>query len=107
MIIKYPNGRTVEAALLARHGNCMRVALENSQDVVEFIDAQGTWLSEGLETVEITFEWQRRLLEAEQLHEEDFLCSPDLAAHLLRLLDIGSDEEQASGSRQMAAGMVM
>jgi hypothetical protein len=107
MIIKYPDGRTVEAALLARHGNSMRVVLQDGQDVVEFIDAQGTWLSESLETVEILFEWQKRLQPADDLSDESFICAPDLADHLMRLLANPRDEELDRRPKHMTAGHIM
>jgi hypothetical protein len=103
MTIKYPDGTTVEGFLLSRHENTMRVALEDGQDVVEFIDAQGTWLGENLETVEITFEWQRRTQEAEELVESDFICTEALAAHLIELLETDSDREERRRPKHMTA----
>jgi hypothetical protein len=107
MIIKYPDGRTVEAALLARDGNSMRVALQDGQDVVEFIDAQGTWLSECLETVEIIFEWQRRLQPPDDITDESFICAPELADHLIRLLSNPGEEEMDRRPKHMTAGRIM
>jgi hypothetical protein len=107
MIIKYEDGRMVEAALLARDGNTMRVALQDGQDVVEFIDAQGTWLGENLETVEIVFEWQRRLQPAQDLNDESFICPPELVDHLLHLLADSGDEELDRRPKHMTAGRVM
>jgi len=107
MIIRYADGRTVEAALLAREGNTMRVALQDGQDVVEFIDAQGTWLGENLETVEIVFEWQRRLQPAEDPNDESFICPPELVDHLLRLLAHPGDEEVDRRPKHMTAGHIM
>ena len=105
MTIKYPNGKTVEAALLTRNGNTMRVVLEDGEDVAEFIEAQGNWVSEALESVEITFEWQKRVREAEEFDEANFICSPDLAGHLIQLLEL--DSEEPARPKYMTAGFVM
>ena len=72
----------------------MRVALEGSQDVVEFFRLQNNWVSEQLENVEIAFEWQRRPAPAPLPEEENFICPQDLAAHLIRLLKSDSEEEE-------------
>jgi len=85
----------------------MRVALQDGQDVVEFIDAQGTWLSESLETVEIIFEWQKRLQPAEDFSDESFICAPQLAEHLLRLLGNPGDEQLDRSPKHMTAGRIM
>ena len=94
MIIKYPDGRMVEGFLLSRDENVMRVALEDRQDAAEFIDVQGSWVSENLEPVKIVFEWQLRPHAAEVMTDADFICSKDLAAHLVRLLVTDSEEEE-------------
>jgi hypothetical protein len=104
MIIKYADGRTMEGFLLSRHENSMRVALEDGQDVMEFIDVQGNWVSENLEPVEITFEWQRRAQSAEALSDAEFICPKDLAAHLVRQLVTDSEEEEAPRPRHLTAG---
>lgn len=104
MTIKYEDGKTVEGFLLSRNGNSMRVALEGTQDVVEYIDVQGTWISENLETVAITFEWQKRIAAMESQSEDDFVCPPELASYLIRVLETDSEEERTSRPRHMTAG---
>jgi len=104
MIIKYPDGKTAEAFLLSREGNSMRVVLENGQDVAEFIDVRGTWLSENLEPVEITFEWDRRPQTEQALDESQFICAPDLAERLIRMLAIDSSEDESPVRRHLTAG---
>lgn len=104
MIIQYPDGKSVEGFLLSRNENSMRVALENGDDVVEYIEVQGKWVSEDLEPVEITFEWQRRGKRIETMDESDFICSKQLATHLVRLLDRDSEKDEPARPRYMTAG---
>jgi hypothetical protein len=104
MIIKYPAGRTVEGFLLTRHENSMRVALQGGQDVAEFIEVEGNWISENLEPVEITFEWQRQPHTAEVPTEADFICPKDLAERLVSLLETDSDEDHMPPLRHLTAG---
>jgi len=94
----------IEGFLLSRHENTMRVALQNSQDVVEFVDVQGNWLSEDLEEVHITFEWQRSVQSEEPLSDGAFVCSQELADHLIRLLESDSDEEETASPKYLTAG---
>lgn len=107
MIIKYPAGRMVEGFLLVRHENSMRVALQGDQDAVEFIEVEGHWVSENLEPVEIIFEWQRRPHAAAVPTEADFICPEDLAAHLVRLLETKSDDEQTPRPQCLTAGITI
>ena len=104
MTIKYANGKTKEGFLLARHENAMRVALEGGHDVAEFVEVQGTWLTEELQPVEITFEWQRHATDAEVLTEAQCICPKDLAAHLMRLLTVDSEAEELPKPRYFTAG---
>ncbi len=108
MIVKYPNGRTVEGLLLSRQERSMRVALEDSADVAEFYQVQDTWVSEHLETVEIKFEWQRRPAPAPLPAEEDCVCSPELAEHLIGLLFSDSEEaDKAPAAKYLTAGQAI
>jgi len=103
MIIEYQDGKTTEGFLLSRQENSMRVALEGSQDVLEFVEIDGHWVGENLEPVEITFEWQRQPNAQALLTDAEFICPKDLAAHLVRLLETDSKEE-APAPRYMTAG---
>jgi hypothetical protein len=93
MIIKYRDGREVEGFLLLRHDSSMRVAVEGGEDVAEFIEMRGNWVSDSLEPVEITFEWQRTKPAPVQ-SEADFICSKELADHLIQLLETDSDKQE-------------
>ena len=85
MTITYANGQTVEAALVARIENRIRVAFQGGDDVVEFTDVNGTWVSEECEPVQIEFHWSRRTRPVNYT-EDDFVCSHDLASKLIHLL---------------------
>ena len=84
MTIRYANGQTIEAVLLSRAEKTMRVALQGSEDVVTLNDVNGTWVSDECEPVEVRFAWQQAA--AGPVSEADFICSPQLAARLIRLL---------------------
>jgi hypothetical protein len=92
MTIQYANGMKMEAALLARRENTIRVAPRGGDDVLEFTNLRGTWISEDCEPVRIEFEWERRGRRPE-ISEADCICSQELAARLIRLLVSGEEEE--------------
>ena len=104
MVIKYPNGKTREGFLLSRQEDSMRVAVENGEDVTEYVQIQGNWISENLEPVEIAFEWQRQPKAEEPPSEADCICPKELAARLIGLLETDSDEEEAPHPRYLTAG---
>ena len=99
MIIKYPDGRLTEGFLLSRQENFMRVALESGDDVTEFVEVQGNWVSEDLEAVDIQFEWQRLPKKEAVPTEADCICSKELASHLIALLETDSEEEKEVEAR--------
>jgi hypothetical protein len=90
MTIRYSNGQTVEAILLSRTSNSMRAAMRGSEEVVEFFDINGIWVTEHCEPVEVEFAWMRHADVAE-ITETDCICPPELAARLLHLLFSGED----------------
>src|SRR6266516_91097 len=85
MIIRYTNGQKFEAVLLSRTENVMRVALKGSDDVVVLNDVNGSWVTDDCEPVEVSFAWE--IPAAPAVCEEDFICSPDLAAQLIDMLN--------------------
>jgi hypothetical protein len=56
MTIKYSDGSSKEAKVLALAGNILRVAIENGDDAVEFRLLNGRWFSEMLDEVYFEFE---------------------------------------------------
>jgi hypothetical protein len=82
MIITYSDGRAVEAALLKRTNESMRVAIEGSDDVTEFRNINGRWVSEDCEPASIEFEWQRKGRKP-AVSEADCCWSCEQAARLL------------------------
>lgn len=87
MTIRYSNGYTVEAVLLARTEDSLRVQMRGVDDVVEFRNVDGRWISEDCEPVEIEFAWAQ--LDEPTVVVDDCICSPELAARLLHLLFSG------------------
>jgi hypothetical protein len=93
MTITYSNGRSVEAVLLARSETTIRVALEDTENVMEFSDIDGTWRSADCEPVLIEFAWQK-LDRKPAIAEADCCCSSELAASLIQSLFADSSEDE-------------
>lgn len=62
ILIKYASGSIRQGVLMAVWGNVMRVAVKDSDDLVEFRLHQNTWISEDCEP--ITFEFPLAVFEA-------------------------------------------
>ncbi len=99
MTITYANGQTIKAALVVRTDNRLRVALAGSDDLTEFSQINGTWVSEDCEPVHIDFGWPGRT--NREYKEEDFVCSEDLAASLIHLLLNADEDEELNTARAM------
>jgi hypothetical protein len=91
MTIDYLNGKSVEAVLLSRTEQTMRVAVQGAGDVMELANIRGTWVTDECEPVSIRFEWQRNGQKPRL--EDDFCCSHELAARLIHALFTGANEE--------------
>ena len=63
----------------------MRVAIQGTDDVAEFTNIAGAWVSEDCDLVAIEFAWQRLDRKA-TVSEADCCCSHELAAKLIHLL---------------------
>ena len=90
MTIKYSDGRAVQAVLLSRTEMTIRVAMEGFDDVMEFSNIKGTWVSADCEPVGIEFAWQRHDHKP-TISEADCCCSRELAARLMRSLFTDSE----------------
>jgi len=107
MTITYSDGRAVQAALLSREGDTIRVAIEGAEDVMQFRNIEGWWISEECEAAKIDFVYPRKAPPTD-VSEDDCVCSRELAARLLRLLFTGSPEEAdlpASSGRPAKAAL--
>lgn len=92
MTITYANGQKIKAALVVRTDNRIRVAFPACDDLTEFTQINGTWVSEDCEAVRIDWGWPARATRAYQ--DEDYICSQDLAAKLVHMLLNPEDEEE-------------
>jgi hypothetical protein len=101
MFLTYADGSRTEAVLLARSDNKIRVAIPGCDDHMELTQIHGTWVSEDCEPVRLEFAWQRKTRE-EVLSEADCVCSQELAARLIHLLESGSDENQPQAKSPLA-----
>src|SRR6202171_5450625 len=97
MTIKYANGTKMEAVIVTRGENTIRVAVEGGDDVVEFTDVNGTWVSEDCEPVQIEFAWQRRERQMEY-SAADFVCPQQLAARLIHMLLADEEPERETSA---------
>lgn len=95
MTIGYRDGKTIEGVTLARTANTMRVAIQGCEDVAEFTNVHGTWVSEDCEPV--TVEYGPRRNPVATLSEADCICPPELAARLIYLLFSDNAEEEWEG----------
>src|SRR5271167_2596191 len=90
--ISYPNGTVLQAIVLSHDEHAIRANATGCDDVLVFSRIQDTWISEEIEPVTMTFEWQRnRPVSAPS--EDDCVCPKDLAARLIQSLFSGQDEE--------------
>src|SRR4051794_11878784 len=93
MTIQYANGKMIEAVLLSKTENTMRVAARGTEDLVELTQVNGAWITDDCEPVTVTFDWQRTQRPVEEITLEDCLCAPELALRLINLLHTDSDED--------------
>ena len=93
MTIRYSNGHTLEAVLLNQTENSMRIALRHSDDVLELRHTHGAWVTEDCEPVQVEYAWSGEGL-LEEISEDECICSPELAAKLLRLLFSGEEQPE-------------
>jgi hypothetical protein len=82
MTITYPDGTAVQAILLSRSADTLRVAVTGDDDLRSFTLVNNTWISESCEPVTIGFEWQTVRPGSPQT-ESECICSKQLASRLI------------------------
>jgi hypothetical protein len=97
MTVRYANGSTYDAVLLMRDETTLRVAMHGSDDVTQIERIGEVWVTEDCEPVQVEFAWSQ-VRSSEEVHETDFVCSLDLAAHLIHLLNAGEEETKANAA---------
>ena len=85
MKITYPNGTVVEALLLSRGQETLRVVVPGDDDTRTYNLAGGAWRSDKGEPVHIELAWDRRS-DSGVPGEAEFVCSKKLASRLMSLL---------------------
>jgi hypothetical protein len=85
MTITYSDGRAVEAALLSRTGETIRVAIRGADDVTQFQKTGGTWVSENCEVARIEFACEQAQRER-SLREAPLPGSQDQGVGLIHLM---------------------
>ncbi|HYW42084.1 MAG TPA: hypothetical protein VE959_04455 [Bryobacteraceae bacterium] len=93
MYITYTNGNTVEGFILGRTDTTIRAVVKGADDVVEFNNVRGTWISDDCEPVRIEFAWQRQSARSIP-SEAECICPPHLASRLIHLLYTDSPEDR-------------
>ena len=85
MRITYPNGRVIEALLLSRGQETLRVVVPGDDDTRTYTLAEGAWRSDKGEPVHIELAWDGRSNSGVPA-EAEFVCSKKLASRLMSLL---------------------
>ena len=93
MIITYTGRKPVEAVLLSRDGDTIRVAIDGGDDATEFRMINGTWVSDECEPARIEFAWEHSDRQPAPT-AEDCCCSQELAARLVQMLYTDSSLEE-------------
>ena len=105
MTIQYRNGYTVQAFLLSRTENSMRVAIDSAEDATVLTQVNGTWITEDCEPVTVAAAWSD--LDAPPIVKiDDCICPPELATRLLMMFLSGESDpevESAIANRPLAA----
>ena len=103
MIIRYFNGRTVQAVLLSQADGTIRVAIQGADDATQFCNIHGCWVSDDCEPARIDFAWQP-LPSMESGQEDQWSCSDaDDAARLIHLIVSNSADDEHAGRARSAA----
>ena len=92
MTITYANGKIIEGVPLLKREDRFRVAVQGSEDVVEFTAENGIWFSEDLEPVLFEFAWERHANNV-SVSEADCACPKELVSTLIRLLHCDSEDQ--------------
>ena len=95
VIIIYQDGTAVEAVSLSRSDTGMRVALSGCDDVMEFENWNGLWVSENLDPVQILFELEQ-CKPAKVVSEAECICPKELASSLIQWLVDGDQPAAAA-----------
>jgi len=95
MTITQPDGTVLNAMLLARDNETLRVLAPHDNDVRVFRLATGGWVDEDNQPVKITFAWEGGAMSSVP-DESEFICSAELASRLISLL-AGSDGDAIEG----------
>jgi hypothetical protein len=84
IFVKYHNGQTRQGVLLTLGGQSIRVALQGCDDVVEYRQIDGRWISEDCEVV--TFDFSERLYHTEDRQEAPAIFARAFHAETLRIM---------------------
>jgi len=91
ILVKYKNGRVLRGIVLTLGDHKIRVAIQGSDDAVEYRMVSGAWISEEIDSVTIEFEWEKRRNTIPS--QDDCICDKRLAGRLIaRLLNPEGDE---------------
>jgi hypothetical protein len=89
MKITYQDGTVLDAMLLSRGSNFLRLAVSGEDDARTFTLSDGDWRSESGQRVRIELAWERRRLSVVPT-ESECVCSIELASRLVSMLLVDS-----------------
>lgn len=93
MTITYANGKTIDGIVLKQHGGCIRIAVQDCEDVVAFTAEHGMWFSKNWEPVQLGLVWERHASN-DVVSEADCICPKELASVLIRSLRDDSEAHE-------------
>ena len=102
MTLRYSNGHTVEAILLSRNENRMRVSIQGLDDAMQLTEINGAWVTEDCEPVQVEPAWKRHS-DLPVVKLDDCICSHELAARLLHMLFSGENDPEVSAAIERTA----
>jgi hypothetical protein len=104
MIIRYHDGRTSEAILITRRADALRVAMKGADDIAEFRQINGVWVSEDCEPVTIELAGAQ-VGPPPAVTFEDCICPPELAARLVAMLYEPDPEAEVDAATMSEAAL--
>lgn len=90
--INYLDGTILQATVLSSNEHEIRAIAPGCDETLLLTRAQGVWHSEGTQAATLEFEWQR-IPPPPACEEDECICPKELAAHLIRALLVGSEQE--------------
>src|SRR5690242_3632935 len=89
MWITFLDGQIREAVIFSQNNQTLRVATEQSEDLLDLTCISGQWVTENCEPVQVEFAWDRRR-PAAAITMEECICPPAVYRAIEALWDAAS-----------------